>query len=278
MDLDLVRTFLEILRHGSFVAAAKNLNISQTAVTARVRNLEEILDCRLFIRSRSGIQLTPEGKKFASYATEAQRAWDNLRLSLSTASSKKESLMIGGEIALQSPLLLQWCKQIRKHIPQVSLDVSCGSTHDLYRRLLSGSLHAALVYRAEYREDLTIKQVIEEKLVMVQAPGEYIDYVFVNWGEEFIERHMHSLPGLIDNALVFHHGPLALNYILEQGGSGFFRYRVVRNLLSEGRLSLVPDAPEFAYPVYVVFKPGNREPLVNSAVDLLLDMANMDAF
>ena len=54
MDIDLARTFLEIVRTGSFVAAAERLHVTQTTITARVQNLEQQLDCRLFVRNRAG--------------------------------------------------------------------------------------------------------------------------------------------------------------------------------------------------------------------------------
>ena len=48
MDIELARTFLEIVRSGSFMAAAERLHVTQTTVTARVHNLEGQLGCRLF--------------------------------------------------------------------------------------------------------------------------------------------------------------------------------------------------------------------------------------
>jgi Transcriptional regulator len=45
MDIDLARTFLEIIRSGSFIATAERLHITQTAVTARIQNLESQLSC-----------------------------------------------------------------------------------------------------------------------------------------------------------------------------------------------------------------------------------------
>src|SRR3546814_7704871 len=48
------------------------------------------------------------------------------------------------------------------------------------------------------------------------------------------------------------YGPLALEYILATGGSGYFRKGFVRSYLEEGRLALVPDSPEFSYSAYVV--------------------------
>ena len=54
-------------------------------------------------------------------------------------------------------------------------------------------------------------------------------------------------PGLSVNL-----GPLGLSYILSAGGSGYFRKRAVLPHIASGRLRLVPGAPQFSYPVYVV--------------------------
>ena len=59
MDITVARTFLEIVKTGSFVRAAANLNITQTAVSARVRVLEEQLDRQLFVRNKAGARLDP---------------------------------------------------------------------------------------------------------------------------------------------------------------------------------------------------------------------------
>jgi hypothetical protein len=56
-----------------------------------------------------------------------------------------------------------------------------------------------------------------------------------------------TTPGLFANL-----GPLALNYILAAGGSGYFRMQAVRPHLESGRLHIVADAPKFSYPAYVV--------------------------
>ena len=51
----------------------------------------------------------------------------------------------------------------------------------------------------------------------------------------------------------FNLGPLALYYLLENGGSGYFRTRVVEPHIKSGALELVPHSPEFAYPVYLIY-------------------------
>ena len=55
MDINLARTFLEIVSSGSFLAAADRLHLTQTAVGARVRALEDLLGRRLFVRNKAGV-------------------------------------------------------------------------------------------------------------------------------------------------------------------------------------------------------------------------------
>ena len=62
-----------------------------------------------------------------------------------------------------------------------------------------------------------------------------------------------DLSGVQPNPVVsISYGPLALEYILATGGSGYFRQGFIRPYLEEGRMTLVPDSPEFSYSAYVV--------------------------
>src|SRR5690349_1861388 len=82
MDIELARTFLQIVRSGSFIAAATPLHVTQTAVTARMQNLEQQLGCALFVRNRAGARLTPDGERFVGYATQLVQTWDAARRDL----------------------------------------------------------------------------------------------------------------------------------------------------------------------------------------------------
>jgi DNA-binding transcriptional LysR family regulator len=80
MDIMQARTFLEISDTGSFVAAAARLHITQTAVSARIRALEEQLGRRLFVRNKAGARLTPAGERFLRHARTLVQVWDRARL------------------------------------------------------------------------------------------------------------------------------------------------------------------------------------------------------
>ena len=62
INLDYYKTFYYVARLGSITLAAEALCVSQPAVSQSIRQLEEALGCSLFFRTRSGVQMTPEGK------------------------------------------------------------------------------------------------------------------------------------------------------------------------------------------------------------------------
>jgi hypothetical protein len=103
---------------------------------------------------------------------------------------------------------------------------------------------------------LEVDLLTEEELVLVttdletyQASGP--SYVHVEWGPDFSLHHAVSFPDSTPS-LVANLGPLALNYVLLEGGSGYFRKNAVRRYLEAGTLHLVPRAPHFSFPVYAV--------------------------
>jgi DNA-binding transcriptional LysR family regulator len=82
MDLDQLRTFLEIVRLKSFSKAAQTCYRTQPAISAQIRQLEQELNTALFDRLGTRISLTPAGKIFADYAAQIldlrRRAQDSI--------------------------------------------------------------------------------------------------------------------------------------------------------------------------------------------------------
>ena len=68
MDTDLLRTFIEVSKTRHFGRAAENLYLTQSAVSFRIRQLEQQLGVSLFARHRNNIQLTQSGEHLLPYA------------------------------------------------------------------------------------------------------------------------------------------------------------------------------------------------------------------
>lgn len=276
MDISLARTFLEIVRCGSFVAAAGRLHVTQAAITSRIQSLESQLNCTLFIRNRSGARLTADGEAFITHATQIIQAWDNAQRDLPLLKGFSDVLHIGGEASLATPLILQWVRVLRQHIPEHSVRAEIGDSSLLMQRVEQGTLDAALVYRPEYLPGLQVEELLEEKLVQVCLPNRAEPYVYIDWGEEFRRQHDAALPDKARAAVTFNLGPLALQYILESGGAGYFRSRVVQNYLDAGLLERVEVAPEFSFPTYLVYSRQHSSEILQQALQHLRELAQIE--
>ena len=63
MDTELLRTFLEVRQTGHFARAARNLSLTQAAVSARIKQLETLVGQQLLTRARNNVQLTEAGRQ-----------------------------------------------------------------------------------------------------------------------------------------------------------------------------------------------------------------------
>ncbi|MDN6296886.1 MAG: LysR family transcriptional regulator [Halomonas sp.] len=275
MEIELARTFLEILRQGSFSAAAETLHVTQTTVTARMHKLERHLECRLLQRSRGGITMTSDGERFADHAAQLVQIWETLQRELPLPQGIERVVAIGGEASLWHPLLSRWMSALRQRLPTLAVRIRVGERRELQQQLSEGGLDAVLVHQADYWPGMQVSLMQEEKLVMVQTPGAGAadPYVYVDWGEVFRREHDAVLPQLASPVMMLNLGPLALEYLLANAGSGYFRLSAVRAYLDSGRLERVPGMPEFAYPVYLVHPRERLSPHLREALALLNEIS-----
>jgi DNA-binding transcriptional LysR family regulator len=256
VDIALARTFLEVAGSGSFVAAAERLNLTQTAVSARIRSLEDELGRRLFVRNKAGARLTPAGERFHRDAAILIHAWERARQRIALPAGRENVASIGGQLSLWSPLLANWLIWMHENYPTLALNAEVGPLNLLLDRVREGSLDLAVLYDPPAQPGLTLELMADERLVMVttskgKAPS-VDDYVHVDWGPLFNDSFRSAFPDLANSAVSVSLGPLALGYLLAVGGSGYFRSNVVKPLIAEGRVHRVPNAPEISYSIHAV--------------------------
>ena len=278
MDIELARTFLEIVGTRSFVRAAEQLNLSQTAVSARVRALEEQLGRPLFVRNKNGASLTPAGEQFLRYAPMFVQLWQRARHQVAVPPGRRAVLSIGGELSLSHPWLLEWLHWMRRSAPDIALRVEVGVPESLTDQVASGALDIAVMYAPQYRPGARVELLLEEKLVLVTTDAEAKtvepnSYVYVDWGPDFAHHHELSFPQQTNPGLFVGLGPLALTYLLEAGGSGYFSQCLVAPHIAAGKLHVVTGAPSFFYPIYAVCSAQGDDELVNLALEGLRNVA-----
>jgi LysR family transcriptional regulator, flagellar master operon regulator len=281
MDIELARTFIEIVSTGSFIKAAERLHVAQTTVSARVRLLEQQLGRPLFVRNKSGASLTPAGEQFLRYAPTFVQLWQRAKQQVAVPEGHRAVLTVGSEVSLWQPLLLEWVRMMRHRHPDVALRVHVDVPQDLITHVAAGLVDIAITYAPQHRPGLEIDLLIEEELVLVTTdlrtyhaddPG----YVHVEWGPDFALHHAVSFPDATPS-VVANLGPLALSYVLSEGGSGYFRMHAIQPHLASGELQLVPGAPQFSFPVYAAYSTNVDAATLGAALTVLRQVAKVEA-
>ncbi len=280
MDLQLVRTFLEIISAGSFVEAATRVNVTQSAVSLRVKRLEDELGQTLFTRSKSGIELTPAGEKFERFARSLLKVWEEAKYQIAVPADYSTILSIGCQHSLWPKLGGRWLRLLERQLPDTAFKAEVGMPERLLRMMVQGTTDIAIMYTPQARPGLRVEEIVKEELILVAADPYYparLDdrYVFVDWGDEFAAMHaIHFIDfDLPRTSLAI--GPLAINFIVDQGRAGYFPARLVKPQIDAGLLHAVAGAPVFPFPAYVIWNSERDRQLIDTALAALRTVAGI---
>jgi DNA-binding transcriptional LysR family regulator len=277
VDTDLLKTFIEVNRTRHFGRAADNLFLTQSAVSARIRLLEETLGIQLFTRVRNNIQLTPAGKRLLKHAESILNAWQRARQDVALDEEDKTPLSVGGAPSLWDIALQDWLHAVYRAEPRIALQAEAHDETTLVRRLLDGALDLAFLFEPPQAAEFHVEEVANIRLVMVSStPSLSIDqavggdYVMVDWGTSFAITHARLFPDMPPPAIRMGLGRMALAFVLGCGGTTYMAESMVAEHLQDNRLFAVGDAPVIdrkAYAVYAVR--SERQELVRSMLNYL---------
>jgi DNA-binding transcriptional LysR family regulator len=181
----------------------------------------------LFKRGHSGVELTSAGQHFRQYALNIQRLWQQAQQRISLPESFSQGIGLGSQVSLWDSLILKWIPWMRKNAESVAIHVEADYSPSLMRQLSDGLLDIGVMYNPRQTPGLVIEDLLEETLVLVATDRREVregwveDYVFVDWGEEFRRRHGEAFPDMDTPAISVGLGSLGLEYILQNGGSGY---------------------------------------------------------
>ena len=257
MNLDELRTFLEVVESGSLVAAARRLNVTPSTVTARISGLEEKIGQTLLHRNKSGAELTSPGFKFKRYAEVMVQLWSQARSEVSLPEGLEGMCNVGLEFDLWTGFGRRFLDHMRAASPGIALAFWPGEQRAIDRWLAVGLVDIAFCYAPQSGDKFSSRVLFEDELILVsreRRSGPRLDagYVYVDHGDEFRRQHAAAYPGDITSALVIASSDWALDHLLTEGGSGYLPRRHIAEHLAAGRLHAVPKAPAFKRRVYVV--------------------------
>lgn len=156
--LDNYRTFYEVASRRSFSNAAKQLYISQSAVSQSIKQLELDLDCLLFYRKSKHLTLTQEGDILYDYVKTAMEAIEIAEQKINNLKSLDDgTLLIGASDTITNHFLLPFLEQFHFQYPNIHLQIYNATSIEIIDLVKQGSVDIAFVNLPIRDPDLTIQ-------------------------------------------------------------------------------------------------------------------------
>lgn len=166
--LDLFKIFNEVAEQKSITKAAKNLYVSQPAVSQAIAQLEEELGITLFIRSSKGVNLTNEGKILFSYVNKGiNQIKTGEQKILEAKKLKSGTLTLGVGDTILRYMLLDTLLVYKKLYPNIQLKIINRTSQDLVNLVELGDIEIAICNLPINNSNLKIRKIKEVQDILV---------------------------------------------------------------------------------------------------------------
>lgn len=279
MEIGLLRTFLEVTRTRHFGKAAQNLYLTQSAVSFRIRHLEELTGASLFTRQRNNILLTTAGERLIPYAENIIKSWQMALQDVATSEEQESQLIFGGISNLWGTFLQSTLPKLASSFPKMNIRTEINNHLELTRSLLSGTLDLAIVLDPPNLDELGHVKIGQIELVLVSSQADLMpdqvhdkDFVFVDWGMAFNMRTAKLFKKALTPILHTEQSQIALEFILSHGGSAFLPQVLVGPYLKSAQLYRVNNLKSVKRSVFAVYvKDAERQFQVQAIIKKLCE-------
>ncbi len=163
--------FQTIIDQGSFAKAAQLLHLTPSAVSHSISSMEEEIGFPLFIRNKSGVQLTSAGEQIAPHIQKTVSANNNLMQVISQMNGLKTGTV---RIGCINTVCLTWIPPIirnfKEEFPQIDLEVYQGSYTDTVNWIRNGVIDIGIISEAA-NDNLPFIPLYQDPLVCVTPKG-----------------------------------------------------------------------------------------------------------
>lgn len=163
-----LRTFIAVVRHGTFGAAGERIGLTQSAVSSQIRRLEEQLGFELFDRTRRTATLNAAGATTLARAEEIVALFSRLG-ELPEAASAEGLIRIGAIASAQSSLLPRALASVQQKYPKLRVHLVPGVSMQLMDQVDTGEIDLAILIRPPFGvlPDLAWQGLIREPYMLV---------------------------------------------------------------------------------------------------------------
>ncbi|OGN96987.1 MAG: hypothetical protein A2Y89_04765 [Chloroflexi bacterium RBG_13_51_18] len=172
MNIEHLKTFQEIVRLGSFSEVAKELGISQPAVSFQIQKLEQELGIRLIDRSQKVIMLTKAGKRLLNFAESVEGEREKLRQDLEQMREDiSGDLLIGASTIPGEYLLPTLLAKFKQRNPAVKIQLDVSDSLTVISRIRDNTYEVGFCGITPEGKDLASFKIAEDEIVPIVFPG-----------------------------------------------------------------------------------------------------------
>lgn len=167
MDFRL-KVFLAVAEHLSFTRAAKELYISQPAISKHIQELEAAYQVQLFSRHSGRIALTHQGEIFKNHAQQIIQKYEELSNTMQMLSgSFSGEIKIGASTTIAQYLISPLLADFISKFPDVQVTLITGNSEEIESALMEERIDIGLVEGSKRRQDLKYEHFAKDELVLV---------------------------------------------------------------------------------------------------------------
>lgn len=167
LDLRLLRSFLAVAHARKISGAARQLHLSQPAVTAHLRRLEEIVGKPLISRSTRGVKLTSYGHTLQDLAMEVQNALARIETSFHQDQKLDGELRFGASLTIASQVIPTLVAEFCRTYPDVAVELRVDNTAAVLEAVRESSYPFGLVEGNPRAAGLRLEKFVDDELVLV---------------------------------------------------------------------------------------------------------------
>jgi DNA-binding transcriptional LysR family regulator len=166
-----LKVFRVVADNLNYRRAAEELHITQPAVTAQIRSLEESLGIALFDRVGRETSLTSAGKTLLQYVRQIEAVANEAIAALAPFGGLEGvELSIGASHTIADYLLPNLLPQLLREWPKIRIHVTSGSTNNVLQSLTLHQIGIALIEAPAHRPDLKVEAFGEDELTLIVKP------------------------------------------------------------------------------------------------------------
>jgi len=171
LDSRQLRAFQELARQGSFTAAARALNLTQSAISHSIKALERTLDVALFERLGKTVRLTRAGDTLLPHADRILLRMERAQEELIVLGRPGHGrLRIGATVTISQYVLPSVLRELRESFPAFDISVNTDDSQGLMRALENGEIDVAVAMETHFSEKMRRQFLFEDHIQMALSP------------------------------------------------------------------------------------------------------------